>query len=435
MVLGSQQARHRGTFSAGTYRQRKRRRNQRIGMAVVGIVIGGALGYWVFFTGGSEPEGGGEGDQSVAASSTGGEGGSAPGAEGSGGSGGGISEAGFGDRVGGGGTGTDGDDGGVESPLFPERDSSEESGSDDGGADGGDDLAGGGGSTEEANGGGSGARRGSGGGHGPGRPAQSAVDAATSSEVASLIERGMGLTSGGQYVEARRVLNRALKGRIGPDDAERVRERMAELNERLLFSPKADPGDPYTSYYVVESGDSLARIAPRYQVPVGLLVRINNLANPNRIRVGQRLKVIEGPFHAVVSKSDFRIDIYLDAPGEEGLYVRSFAVGLGEYNSTPVGRFIVKPESKLKNPEWVNPRTGERFLADNPENPIGERWIGLAGASERTRELEGYGIHGTIEPESIGREASMGCVRMKPEDVAMVYDLLTQRDSEVLIVR
>jgi len=44
-----------------------------------------------------------------------------------------------------------------------------------------------------------------------------------------------------------------------------------------------------------------------------------------------------------------------------------------------------------------------------------------------------YGIHGTIDPASIGENMSMGCIRMLPKDVALVYDLLVNKHSRVTI--
>jgi lipoprotein-anchoring transpeptidase ErfK/SrfK len=41
----------------------------------------------------------------------------------------------------------------------------------------------------------------------------------------------------------------------------------------------------------------------------------------------------------------------------------------------------------------------------------------------------GYGIHGTIEQDSIGRQASMGCIRMRPDDVALVYEMLSEHST------
>jgi lipoprotein-anchoring transpeptidase ErfK/SrfK len=52
---------------------------------------------------------------------------------------------------------------------------------------------------------------------------------------------------------------------------------------------------------------------------------------------------------------------------------------------------------------------------DDPKNPLGERWIDIG---------DSYGIHGTIDPESIGKNESRGCIRMLNSHVEEVYDFL-----------
>jgi len=256
--------------------------------------------------------------------------------------------------------------------------------------------------------------------------------------IAAMVRRAEELLASNDPVAAREVLNNALfDERAGEADRDALRDRLAAINEDLVFSPRVDPRDPYASVYTVESGDVLSRIVHREGLAVDyrLIQRINRLGNPNSIYKGQRLKLISGPFNAVVDKSAFRLDLYLGPPEEpeRWVYVRSFNVGLGEHDGTPVGVFTVRRHSKLVNPFWRNPRTGEEYAADDPENPIGEHWIGLRGLGQ-AETYSGYGIHGTIDPKSIGGEESMGCVRMLPDDVAMVYELLVEDISRVHIV-
>ena len=243
------------------------------------------------------------------------------------------------------------------------------------------------------------------------------------------------LLSANKPLEARTLLNRALRSDAG--DASALRTSLAAINEEMIFGPVITPGDPLVASYEVQPGDSLERIAKRESLGVDwrLVQRVNRVGDPRRIRVGQKLKLVRGPFHAIVDKSDYRLDLYHGPPDKPGewLYVRSFPVGLGEANGTPLGDFVVKPDSKLVNPHWRNPRTGERFDADDPANPIGERWIGLLGVGDSSV-YEGYGIHGTIEPDSIGENRSMGCVRMRADDVEVVYEMLVEGSSRVQIV-
>lgn len=60
-------------------------------------------------------------------------------------------------------------------------------------------------------------------------------------------------------------------------------------------SPIAPPSAPSTGAttktYVVESGDTLSRIASRNATTVDQLVQLNNITNANRIQVGQTLKL------------------------------------------------------------------------------------------------------------------------------------------------
>jgi len=241
----------------------------------------------------------------------------------------------------------------------------------------------------------------------------------------------------GDLVTARILFSRVLAdGKLMPSEEQAVREELSKINDDLVFSPKVTATDPFVETYKVQSGDSLDGIRKRMKLSTEwrLIQRVNRISNPNNLRLGQTLKILRAQFHVVVHKSQYRLDLFMGPPDDESkwLFVRSFTVGLGEGNSTPVGTFVVRPASKLVNPYWVNPRTGERFGADDPKNPIGEYWVGLEGVGESIAQ-SGYGIHGTIDPESIGKQKSMGCVRLGAEDIALLYEMLGEGSSMVKI--
>ncbi|MHC4833343.1 MAG: L,D-transpeptidase family protein [Planctomycetota bacterium] len=224
-----------------------------------------------------------------------------------------------------------------------------------------------------------------------------------------------------------------VSGSLTASQERNARETLNRINGRLLFSPHVQADDPFIRTYSVQPGDSLERIARR-ELAGGpdwrFVQRINGIRNPRGLQINQRLKLPVGTFHAVVDKSEFRMDLFL-VDGGRRVLVASYPVGLGELNSTPEGVAKVRKGSKLIDPEWYNPRTSEYFAADDPKNPIGEHWIGLSSVESGDRLFDGYGIHGTIEPDSIGRSESMGCVRLLPEHVAVVYEMLTEPDSTV----
>jgi lipoprotein-anchoring transpeptidase ErfK/SrfK len=266
-------------------------------------------------------------------------------------------------------------------------------------------------------------------------PAPAPAPAPTPPTPPSVLDSAATLIRNDDLVEARAMLSESLRSReLSKTEAEQIRGTLAVLNNGMIFGPEVTPGDPFTRLYEIKPGDALSRIANREGIKTNwrFLQRINGIADPSRIRAGQRIKVVQGPFHAEVDKKAHRIDIWL-GEGEEAVFVRSLPVGLGEFDSTPQGGFRVRRGGKMVNPSWTNPRTGERFAAADPNNPIGEFWIGLDGIDPHNLQEQGFGIHGTIEPDSIGQDRSMGCVRLADGDIDLVYEMLTEGNSVVLV--
>jgi len=238
-------------------------------------------------------------------------------------------------------------------------------------------------------------------------------------------------------LEARTALSRALfSTETARADQEMLRQRLATLNQDLVFSSKVTPGDPLSEMYTVVGGDALEKIRRKRELTTEwmLIQRINKLASPDSLKIGQKLKLVRGPFHAIVHKANYRVDVYAGSPDdspESWLYIRSFKAGMGADNGTPLGVFKVR--NKMQNPGWTNPRTGAKFDADDPANPIGEYWLGLVGQGD-SAPITGYGLHGTIEPASVGQQLSMGCVRLLDEDIELLYELLAPKISIVKIL-
>jgi lipoprotein-anchoring transpeptidase ErfK/SrfK len=140
-----------------------------------------------------------------------------------------------------------------------------------------------------------------------------------------------------------------------------------------------------------------------------MIQRINGIDRPELIRVGQKLKVLTGPRHVLVDKSDFRLALLID-----GDFIKEYPVGLGKNNETPTGRF--KIDKMLIEPDWYPPWGGVVKYGEEG-HLIGDRWIGLGDQPGVT----GYGIHGTSDPDSIGTLCSNGCIRMHNKDVKELY--------------
>ena len=189
-----------------------------------------------------------------------------------------------------------------------------------------------------------------------------------------------------------------------------ILERIEKNAQTIYFSPEPHFLEPYE----IQSGDVLQRIAPKYGINWEYLAALNR-ADPRRIRVGQKLKVIKGPFSAFVDLSDYELTVHC-----HGFFVKRYQIGTGRDGSTPVGKFVVL--DRIPTPQYTDPN-GRVIEGGHPTNPLGTHWIDLG---------DSYGIHGTIEPNSIGKAESAGCVRMRNEEVVEVYNFLV-KGSEVVI--
>jgi len=211
--------------------------------------------------------------------------------------------------------------------------------------------------------------------------------------------------------EARNALSIAVqRDGLTPKERKELVGKLDKLNEELIFSKKPSKD---SILYTVKPGDTLARIARAHKIGEGLIRRINGLKS-DLIHAGRKFKIVPGPYDAVVDKSEFRLTIYLN-----GRFIREYPIGLGKDGGTPVGSFVVS--NKLREPTWISP---EGKAVPFPHNPLGTRWLTFSGE---------YGIHGTWEPESIGKEMSEGCVRMLNADVEEVFEFLVERDSKIIV--
>jgi lipoprotein-anchoring transpeptidase ErfK/SrfK len=113
---------------------------------------------------------------------------------------------------------------------------------------------------------------------------------------------------------------------------------------------------------------------------------------------------------------------------EEERVIRIYSAAVGAPSSpTPAGAYRIV--QRVSNPTWYGP---DKVVGPGKNNPVGTRWIGLS--------RKGYGIHGTNNPGSIGRNASHGCVRMRNRDVEDLFhrvevgdvvELHAERDAEI----
>jgi lipoprotein-anchoring transpeptidase ErfK/SrfK len=100
-------------------------------------------------------------------------------------------------------------------------------------------------------------------------------------------------------------------------------------------------------------------------------------------------------YSILISTGNHTLSLYKDKK-----FYKSYPIAVGKPSTpTPKGTFKI-----------IN-------KAVNPGGPFGARWLGLSAPNGD------YGIHGTNNPTSIGKNISNGCIRMYNKDVIELYSL------------
>ena len=226
----------------------------------------------------------------------------------------------------------------------------------------------------------------------------------------------------GDLDAARTMYNEAMID--APYDSGAWREaasHLGNLNVKMLFSTSPTTE---SKVYTVMPGDSLTTIGSKFNITQGQLMLANGLTDPNTLRPNQTLKYTPKDFHIVIERATCRIFLM----DREGIF-KIYNTGLGKVgNETTLGKY--KIGNKEVDPVWHKPGS-EPIPPGHPENELGTRWLPMVPEEEGLpRDL---GIHGTIQPDSIGTYSSKGCPRMLNREVEELYDLIV-RSTPVQVV-
>ncbi len=204
-------------------------------------------------------------------------------------------------------------------------------------------------------------------------------------------------------------------------------------NARAGSFPLPPPGESIVGEIQAQetsAADTLSDIARAHHVGYDQIVQANPAIDPwlpgegARVVVPTQHVLPDAPREGLVlNLPEMRIYYYPPRRRGETQAVLTFPVSIGRLDwSTPLG--LTRVASKVVNPEWRPPASikaehaqdGEELLdvyPPGPDNPLGEYALRLA--------REGYLIHGTNRPYGIGMRVTHGCVRLYPEDIALLF--------------
>jgi LysM repeat protein len=203
---------------------------------------------------------------------------------------------------------------------------------------------------------------------------------------------------------------------LAPEERNRVETLLNQLAGTVIYSREHLLAAPY----VVKPGDQLEQIAETYKVTPELLAKINGIDPVRPLEPGAQLKVVPGPFSAVVEAGADRLTLLLN-----GRYAGSFpvadwgsAVAERAHSGAPMELTI---SQKTTAPIYNGPQ-GE-MQAGDPANPLGDRLMTLGGE---------FAIHGTNPQAAPQVQQPSAGIRMNANDMGELYDILTVGSRVIL---
>jgi lipoprotein-anchoring transpeptidase ErfK/SrfK len=175
---------------------------------------------------------------------------------------------------------------------------------------------------------------------------------------------------------------------------------------------------------------ALEMAAERYHASPNFLRRLNPGVDWDAVQPWVVLQV-PAVEHATLSGKAAQLQVHLaahelEATDDTGRIIAHFPVSIAHnVEKRPVGELhvtVVIPDPNYTFDPEVFPESPEGkelgrklIIPPGPNNPVGVAWIGL----DRT----GYGIHGTPDPEKVGRTESHGCFRLANWDARTLLEL------------
>lgn len=195
-----------------------------------------------------------------------------------------------------------------------------------------------------------------------------------------------------------------------------------QLAGSVIYAP--DSFDEPALAHRVARGETLDSIAGQYNVPAGLLARINGIDGPADLIPTRKIKAVRGPFRAELSLSRREMTLYVGR-----YYAGRFPVSVG--NDLPNVEAIYEVAEKTRGRIYFDPRSGTEIPVNHPDNPYGAYWLGLRGVESPG--VGNIGLHGTASTQD-GRDDPRGSAGLSPRGADDVFAILTLR-SKVAVRR
>jgi LysM repeat protein len=194
---------------------------------------------------------------------------------------------------------------------------------------------------------------------------------------------------------------------LTPSESKEVNDLLAQLAGSVIY--EGPPAHRLLPPHRVKDGETLESIAGSYNVPWQLLAKINGVDERAALTPGQELKVVPGPFSAVIDLSERTMTLKLDRRYAGKFPIETDPSLSVEEGSWRVDQKLLTPSAGSLYSATAGAGEDRSLLLANLANPTGQAAV-----------VRGPGASDPISPEPPGR-----VFRLKTGDVTDIYDILS----------
>ncbi len=212
------------------------------------------------------------------------------------------------------------------------------------------------------------------------------------------------------------VPDQATAQALGVADQPALRYTVITANDEMEVGPNPTHWEAKARLKRLKYPSLAALVAERGHCSQATLARLNPGVDLRKLRAGHRVLIPNVTMPRVLPRANLLEVDYgnktISAFDGSGRRIALFPCSIARNKdrrltgTSSVTKVVMNPQYTFNPAMWPEVKDVHRVLTipPGPRNPVGVCWIGLA--------TRGYGIHGTPEPENIGKTGSHGCFRL-----------------------
>jgi LysM repeat protein len=194
---------------------------------------------------------------------------------------------------------------------------------------------------------------------------------------------------------------------LSAEENQELQTLLGQLAGSVIYSREHRLEPPY----LVQADETLEMIAQKFNTSWQLLAKINGIERPNQLQPGQKLKVVQGPFSALIDLGDRQLTLMLDRR-----YAGKFPIDVDPQAALEEGHWrvdqkLVTPGNVGLNPASASALTEEESLVltnlANPTGPVAvlcgqTSSVATTGSADRAIRIQSNGITDLYDILSVG---------------------------------